>query len=96
MKQTTIDKIIRNAVENRIDTVIGKYTYRFNVNSGKISRCKTEDIGRMWIDAEGNRSDAWVVVAQIHQRLRQGEAAGASGEARRRRGGHQGRRCHRD
>ena len=65
MKQTTIDKIIRNAVENRIDTVIGKYTYRFNVNSGKISRCKTVDIGRMWIDAEGNRSDAWVVVAQM-------------------------------
>lgn len=65
MKQTTIDKIIRNAVESRIDTVIGKYTYRFNVNSGKISRCKTEDIGRMWIDTEGNRSDAWVVVAQM-------------------------------
>lgn len=65
MKQTTIDKIIRNAVENRIDTVIGKYTYRFNVNTGKIIRCKTEDIGRMWIDAEGNRSDAWVVVAQM-------------------------------
>ena len=65
MKQTTIEKIIRNAVENRADTVIGKYTYRFNVSSGKISRCKTEDIGRMWIDAEGNRSDAWVVVAQM-------------------------------
>lgn len=65
MKQTTIDKIIRNAVENRVDTVIGKYTYRFNVNSGKISRCKTEDIGRMWIDNEGTRSDAWVVVAQM-------------------------------
>ena len=65
MKQTTIDKIIRNAVENRIDTVIGKYTYRFNVNTGKISRCKTEDIGRMWIDTDGNRSDAWVVVAQM-------------------------------
>ena len=31
-----------------------------------------------------------------HQRLRQGEAAGASGQAGRRRGGHQGRRCHRD
>lgn len=65
MKQTTIDKIIRNAVENRADTVIGKYTYRFNCNTGEIIRCKTEDIGRMWIDTEGSRSDAWVVVAQM-------------------------------
>ena len=33
---------------------------------------------------------------QHHQRLRQGEAAGASGQAGRRRGCHQGGRCYRD
>ena len=55
MKKTTIERIIRNAVEERIDTVIGKYTYRFNVNTG--------DICRMWIDTDGSRSDAWSVVA---------------------------------
>ena len=66
MKQTSIDKIIRNAVENRIDTVIGKYTYRFNVNTGDITRCKTDDIGRMWFDCEGNRCDGWEVVAHAN------------------------------
>lgn len=66
MKQTSIDKIIRNAVENRIDTVIGKYTYRFDVNTGDITRCKTDDIGRAWLDYEGNRCDGWEVVAHAH------------------------------
>lgn len=63
MKKTTIERIIRNAVEDRIDTVIGRYTYRFNVNTGVVSRCLTDDIGRMWIGADGSRSDAWTVVA---------------------------------
>ena len=66
MKQTSIDKIIRNAVENRIDTVIGKYTYRFDVNTGDITRCKTDDIGRAWLDYEGNRCDGWEVVAHAN------------------------------
>lgn len=66
MKRTSIDKIIRNAVENRIDTVIGKYTYRFDVNTGDITRCKTDDIGRAWLDYEGNRCDGWEVVAHAH------------------------------
>ena len=63
MKKTTIERIIRNAVEERIDTVIGKYTYRFNVNTGAIYRCLTDNICRMWIDTDGSRSDAWNVVA---------------------------------
>lgn len=63
MKKSTIERIIRNAVEERIDTIIGKYTYRFNLNTGAISRCLTDDIGRMWIDTDGTRSDAWIVVA---------------------------------
>lgn len=72
MKQETIEKIIREAGNGYSNndfgfrgTVIGRYTYRFNANNGEILRCKTEDIGCMWIDAEGNRSDAWIVVAQM-------------------------------
>ena len=63
MKKSTIERIIRNAVEERIDTVIGKYTYRFNEYTGAVSRCLTDNIGRMWIGTDGTRSDAWVVVA---------------------------------
>ena len=58
MKQTTIEKIIREA-----GAVIGRYTYRFNVNTGDITRCKTEDIGHAWIDYDGNRRDGWTVIA---------------------------------
>ena len=72
MKQTTIEKIIREA-GNYSDndfgfkgTVIGRYTYRFNVNTGDITRCKTVDIGRMWFDCEGNRCDGWEVVAHAN------------------------------
>ena len=63
MKKTTIERIIRNAFEGGIDTVIGRYTYRFNVNTCAVSRCLTDDIGRMWISSDGSRSDAWTVVA---------------------------------
>lgn len=63
MKKSTNERIIRNAVENRIDTIIGKYTYRFNVNTGAVSRCLTDDIGRAWIETDGSSSDAWSVVA---------------------------------
>ncbi len=49
---------------------------------------KTDIEGRDQADQGADRGD--------HLRLRQGEAAGAAGEARRRRGGDQGRRRHRD
>ena len=65
MKKSTIERIIRNAVENRIDTIIGKYTYRFNVNTGAVSRCLTDDVCRAWIETDGSRSDAWAVIAQM-------------------------------
>ena len=63
MKKATIERIINNAAYNRADTVIGKYTYRFDVNTGVISRCLTDDIGREWIDNDGRVSGAWVPVA---------------------------------
>lgn len=57
MKQATIDRI-RNSREV---IVIGKYSYSFN-ERGEIIRCKTEDIGRTWIDDNGHQYDAWEVV----------------------------------
>lgn len=59
MKTTTIEKIIRNGHYN---TVIGRYTYRFDAFRRAIIRCKTEDIGRAWIDSDGNQYDGWETV----------------------------------
>ena len=56
MKQSTIDRI-RNTYHK--DVVIGAYSYHVSDRTGKIERCKTEDIGRMWIDDDGHQSDAW-------------------------------------
>ena len=62
MKDTTIKRIIKAACSN--ETVkIGSYTYKANLHTGEILRCKTSDIGRMWIDRDGNRTTAWEVVA---------------------------------
>lgn len=63
MKKATIERIINNATYNRADTVIGKHTYRFDANTGCISRCLTDDIGREWIDNDGRVSSAWVTAA---------------------------------
>lgn len=61
MTKATIERI-RNSYT---PVVIGKYTYKADLNTGVIIRCKTEDIGREWIDNEGRRYSAWVVVAQL-------------------------------
>lgn len=63
MKKTTIQKIIDAATRNQTVT-IGAYTYKANLHTGEILRCKTADLGRMWIDNNGNRTTAWMVVAQ--------------------------------
>lgn len=55
MKKTTIEKIVNNPK----DTVIGRYTYHYDAWTGKIYRCLTTDIGRRWIDSEGNQFDGW-------------------------------------
>lgn len=63
MKKTTITKIIDNQAMHNRRTVIGRYTYKADLNTGEILRCKTEDIDRMWIDHEGNQFGPWEVVA---------------------------------
>lgn len=37
---------------------IGQYAYRLG-QDGQVYRCKTDDVGREWIDANGNRFSAW-------------------------------------
>lgn len=59
MKEKTMERIVKNAIERRKDTVIGKYTYRWNPFTGRIKYCLTEDKGRMFIDADGNKLDCW-------------------------------------
>ena len=67
MKESTIRRIT-NAGEN--GTIIGRYTYRYNVWTGEISRCLTDDVGRQWIDCDGHITNAWVVVAREVQCVR--------------------------
>lgn len=64
MKQTTIERIKEAAYVNS-SIVIGKYTYKANLNTGDVLRCKTDDIGREWIDSEGRRFSAWEVVGHL-------------------------------
>lgn len=64
MTKATINRI-RNAAYNRSTVVIGKYTYKADLNTGDVLRCKTDDIGREWIDNEGRRFSAWEVVAHL-------------------------------
>lgn len=47
------------------DTVIGRYTYKVNAWTGDILRSKTADIGRQWIDHDGNRYDSWQIVGHM-------------------------------
>lgn len=39
------------------------YTYQYNACDGCIRRIKSDDIGRMWIDSDGERYDGWTVYA---------------------------------
>lgn len=62
MKKSTIDRIISNANDRRA-TVIGRYTYKANLNTGEILRCKTEDLGREWLQTDSTQTSGWEVVA---------------------------------
>ena len=59
MKESTIKRIR----ESRTPVIIGRYTYMANIWTGEILRCKTENVGREWIDHEGNHITGWEVVA---------------------------------
>lgn len=63
MKETTLQRIRDNTANGRT-TVIGAYTFKVDYLTGDILRAKTEDIGRMWIDHNGNRTTAWEVVVK--------------------------------
>jgi hypothetical protein len=58
MTQTTIDRI-HNAALLGSTIVIGRYTYKQDLNTGIIWRCKTDNIGRRWINSDGRQYDAW-------------------------------------
>lgn len=61
MKESTI-KRITNSGKN--GTIIGRYTYRYNVWTGEISRCLTDNVDLQFIDCDGNITNAWSVVAR--------------------------------
>ena len=63
MKESTIKRIIKAAC-NYEDVIIGAYTYRADLHTGHILRCKTSDLGKVWITPEGKRITGWKVVAQ--------------------------------
>lgn len=51
------------------------YTYQYNENDGCIRRIRTDDIGKMWIDHEGNRYDAWgiyLTAKQVEKIMKEG------------------------
>ena len=64
MKEATIARIKEAAYYNR-SIVIGKYTYKANLNTGDIMRCKTDDIGREWLTWDGRVRSAWEVVDSL-------------------------------
>lgn len=64
MTTTTLNANNTRKLINRGEITIGRYTYRLNQMSGEVLRCKTEDIGRMWIDHDGNQFDAWQVIGR--------------------------------
>ena len=45
----------------------GKYRYSDNENDGCIRRCLIDDVGRQWIDGDGERYDGWTVYATPEQ-----------------------------
>lgn len=43
------------------------YTYQYNGYDGCIRRIKSDDIGRTWIDSDGNMYDAWKMYLEADQ-----------------------------
>lgn len=68
MKQSTINRIINNH-NNGKATYIGKYVYnlQFHPMAGKcyITRCKRENVGREWLNWEGNVVNGWEWIQPI-------------------------------
>lgn len=62
MKKEFISKIMNNAIYGAA-TNHGAYTYKANVFTGEIFRCRRGDEEREWIANDGNVSGAWTLVA---------------------------------
>ncbi|MCD7919465.1 MAG: hypothetical protein LUG45_05230 [Clostridiales bacterium] len=61
----TINRIIANRIIYRRDTIIGRYTYHFDANTGDVLRCLTRDVGQTWFAPDGALCDGWQVVCQL-------------------------------
>ena len=64
MKKSTINRI-RDAAQIGRTVIIGRYTYRANLYTGEISRCKTDDVGREWLTWDGQRITRWEVIGHL-------------------------------
>lgn len=69
MLKKTVDRIVNNFYNYGMKTVIGRYTYslgyRAETESWCMYRCRTEDVGRTWIDADGDFLTAWELVMEV-------------------------------
>lgn len=63
MKTSFIEKIVREHNEGKQYTLHGEYAYSIQwhpmANKLLVIRCKREDLGREWIDADGNQYNGW-------------------------------------
>lgn len=63
VKTSFIDKIVREHNEGKQYTLHGEYAYSIRwhpmTNKLLVIRCKREDLGREWIDADGNQYNGW-------------------------------------
>ena len=67
MTKSFVTRIIDCHFNLRRDYEHGKYRYSYNENDGCIRRCLIDDIGRLWIDSDGERYDGWIVYATPEQ-----------------------------
>lgn len=61
MTKSFVSRIIDYHYNLLRDYERGKYTYNYNENDGCIRRCLVDDVGRQWIDSDGERYDSWEV-----------------------------------
>lgn len=64
MTTKTKNRIENNYVRGK-HTVIGRYTYTCNLDTGEILRRLTVDVGRAFLDYESHKYDLWEVVDQL-------------------------------
>lgn len=64
MKQSTIDKIVKNSANGEM-TKMGRYYYQTDLHRGYIIRCHQDYLGREWIDDRGTHYSKWEIVADI-------------------------------